>query len=74
MEGQNRNREEEHMQHINEVNENTASRNPGNNTAENQRTADEMVGGEKGHQQQGNHGSRQGDGGNHGSRGNTGLG
>lgn len=70
---QQNNRDNEKVQHVQEANENTASRNPGNNTEENQRSADELVKGDKGHQQQGNYGSRQGEGGNSGSRGNTGL-
>jgi hypothetical protein len=40
----------------------------------NQREQDLTVKGDKGHQQQGNNSSRQGDGGNRGKRGNTGLG
>jgi len=39
-----------------------------------QQTSDYGVSGKKGRQQQGNHGSRQGDGGNRGVRGNSGLG
>jgi hypothetical protein len=73
MEERTKNRESEKVEHVNEVNENTASRHPGNNTIENQRAADETVKGDKGHQQQGNNGSRQGEGGNSGKRGNTGL-
>ncbi len=52
----------------------TSDRNIGNNTTDNQRAADEMTKGDKDKQQQGNHGSRQGEGGNRGKRGNRGLG
>lgn len=67
------NRDIEKLQLIQEANENTSSRNPGNNTKENQRSADELVKGDKCHQKQGNYGSRQGERGNSGSRGNTGY-
>jgi hypothetical protein len=73
MENQNSSGEQQKVQHVQEFNENQASRNIGNNTEEGQREGDELVKGDKGHQQQGNDGSRQGEGGNSGSRGNTGL-
>ena len=46
----------------------------GADTANDQQQADYGTQGDKGKQQQGNHGSRQGDGGNRGTRGNPGLG
>lgn len=52
----------------------TSGRRAGHDTMENQRAADNMTQGAKGNQQQGNSGSRQGEGGNRGKRGNTGLG
>ena len=54
--------------------EKATGRKVGNNTEDNQRAEDNMGGGNKGEQQQGNRGSRQGEGGNRGKRGNTGLG